>query len=158
MIHGGSGRARNARKSEDEGNMVGAWDLSVKSNCYLCLSRELSLDAREPTVCPWNLRMKDDSKGTAAPWSLWMTENMKWWSRTNGLKAILLVSSKDIPVASKDDTRENFGIKLFYPKIRGHVLTPKFGSNVKILSFKIYRRKPKYSRNRLTELPSESTG
>jgi hypothetical protein len=24
MIHGGSGRARNARKSEDEGNMVGA--------------------------------------------------------------------------------------------------------------------------------------
>ena len=24
--------------------------------------------------------------------------------------------------------RSNFGIKSFYPKIRGHVLTPKFGS------------------------------
>jgi hypothetical protein len=24
--------------------------------------------------------------------------------------------------------RSNFGIKLFYPKIEGHVLTPKFGS------------------------------
>jgi hypothetical protein len=78
--------------------------------------------------------------------------------QTNRPKAILLVSSKDIPVASKDDTRENFRIKSFYPKIRGHVLTPKFGSDAKILSFKIYRRKLKYSQNQLTELPSESNG
>jgi len=29
--------------------------------------------------------------------------------------------------------RSSFGIKSFYPKIRGHVLTPKFGSRRKDL-------------------------
>ena len=74
-----------------------------------------------------------------------MIENMKGWRKTNGHRAILLVSNKDIPAASKNDMRENFRIKSFYPKIGGHVLTPKFGSDVKIPSFKIYQRKLKYS-------------
>ena len=41
--------------------------------------------------------------------------------------------------------RDNFGIKSFYPKIRGHVLTPKFGSGWEFPEVKIRRGKPKYS-------------
>jgi len=36
--------------------------------------------------------------------------------------------------------RNNFGIKSFYPKIGGHVLRPKFGSNEKTLSFENHQR------------------
>jgi polyisoprenoid-binding protein YceI len=40
-------------------------------------------------------------------------------------------------------TRSNFGIKSFYPKIGGHVLTPKFGSRGKYPEVKICQRKAK---------------
>ena len=39
--------------------------------------------------------------------------------------------------------RSNFGIKSFYPKIGGHVLTPKFGSRRKDLEVEICQGKAK---------------
>ena len=41
--------------------------------------------------------------------------------------------------------RGNFGIKSFYSKIGGHVLTPKFGLGWELPEVKIRRGKPKYS-------------
>jgi len=57
-----------------------------------------------------------------------MTESMKRWNRTSRARAIPLVSSEGIPITSKNGARGNFEIKLFYPKIGGHVLTLEFGS------------------------------
>jgi hypothetical protein len=39
--------------------------------------------------------------------------------------------------------RSNFGIKSFYPKIRGHVLISKFGSKEKDPKVKIFQGKAK---------------
>jgi hypothetical protein len=39
--------------------------------------------------------------------------------------------------------RGNFGIKLFYPKIRGHVLSPKFGLGREGLEFQGLLKKSK---------------
>ena len=57
-----------------------------------------------------------------------MLKEQNRYSKTNGPKAVLLVSSKNLLAASEAGAKENFGIRSFHPKIRGHVLTLKFGS------------------------------
>ena len=94
--------------------MVGAWNFLVELARYLCMSGELSPDACEPTVRPWSLRIWDDGKRMAYPWSLCTTENMKWWNRTNGPRAVVSVSNKGIPMTPRMVRGKIFGIKPFW--------------------------------------------
>ena len=74
-----------------------------------------------------------------------MLKEQNRYSKTNGPKAFLLVSSKNLLAASEAGAKENFGIRSFHPKIRGHVLTPKFQSICGTLGFRDLLRKAKMS-------------
>ena len=125
MIHGGSNKTGRAWENRDEGSMVEAWNSPMELDIYLRTSGELCLDAHELIVRPWSLGIRHDGKGMAYPWSLWTTWYMKWWNRTSGPRAVLLVSSKGVPKMVRGEISE---YNHFYPEIGGHVLTPEFGS------------------------------
>ena len=91
---------------------------------------------------PWSVGWQQKNSVHMKPTIGWVC---KIDNKANGPGEVLLVSDRNLPVASRAGAKGNFGIKPFHPEIGGHVLTPKIRSICGTLGFRHLLRKAEVS-------------